>query len=117
MYYHGKSADGSTPQPGHLTGPPAIGRAAAESLRPSSVKAQERNMSYRVMNSNFVQQTCRAMGKKGDNFTGPTIDPAEAAAQALIDSCDVDGDGQLDIGEIIKALMNRPHLLQVRTAL
>lgn len=107
VYYHGS---GEAAAPGHKTGPPAIGAAAAASARrPSDHRAMQNNI-YRINHSNFVSESVKGFAR-GDEAP-PRINAAEAAAQSLSDACDVDGDGMLDLFEIVKTLMLRPHLLK-----
>lgn len=108
VYYHG-NAGGESAQPGHLKSAPAIGRAAAQSLRPREFRQKEMNHQFRIRNANLVTQSVGSIIDHPDEET--RVDPVEAAAIQLIEACDVDGDGQLDLFEIIKALMHRPHLL------
>ena len=66
---------------------------------------------YRHSHSSFVKDAIRALlDNPGER--APPIDAAEAAVNALADACDLDGDGHLDIGEIVGAIMNRGHLLK-----
>ena len=43
---------------------------------------------------------------------GRGVDRAESTATSIIQAVDVDGDGFLDLFEITKAIMGRPHLLK-----
>jgi hypothetical protein len=42
----------------------------------------------------------------------PCADPAASVAASIIETVDVDGDGELDLFEVTKTLMSRPHLLR-----
>jgi hypothetical protein len=76
VYYHGS---GEAAAPGHKTGPPAIGAAAAASARrPSDHRAMQNNI-YRINHSNFVSESVKGFAR-GDEAP-PRINAAEAAAQ------------------------------------
>jgi hypothetical protein len=92
------------------TGPPAISRAAQESLRPRSTVKGELSHHYCIAHSNLVSRSASDLISRPHD-EAPRISPTEAAAISLIQACDVDGDGMLDLFEIIKTLMHRPHLL------
>jgi hypothetical protein len=96
---------------------------AATDMRPQKkrevVELQRRapsTASYtrRTKNTPLYDFCHRAAGMVLDGDDGmPRPDPAVAAAEALADACDRDGDGNLDVFEIVNALMHRPHLLKV----
>ena len=106
VYYSNRSPDQGQR---HLTGPPAISQAARASLRTRQYKKTEQCHQFRISHANLVSDTIGNIISKPDEE--PRTDPVEAAAIQLIQACDVDGDGMLDLFEIIKALMHRPHLL------
>ena len=74
----------------------------------------ERHTRY-TQRGDFVGHAAeRALAEVLDHGFAETAaeESARAAATVLCDICDTDGDGQLDLFEIIHALMHRPHLLK-----
>jgi hypothetical protein len=102
VYYHGER------QP-PLKSPP---RPAHEGSSPRCEdKSAKMAAEYRHSHSNFVKDAIKTL-LDDTSEPSPPIDAAEAAANALADACDLDGDGHLDINEIVSAIMRRGHLLK-----
>ena len=87
----------------HEARPVTVGPGAAGS-------ASDRATLFRVSNERTLRSAAGA-GMDAEN-AGRGVDRAESTATSIIQAVDVDGDGFLDLFEITKAIMGRPHLLK-----
>ena len=104
VYYHAEA-------PKHNAAP-AVGRAAQQSRRSRTQRQRDMNTSFRVKGMDFVQEAHKTLSRGNDEDMYPRIDPTDAACTTLIEACDADGDGMIDVGELVNVLEARPHLLK-----